>query len=83
MVRHEGATQQPVGRAALLILVRTGAAAPGPGQGDLPQGFEREARPVASRGTGYLQAIDEDELMGIATESDLLVHDVRESVAAV
>jgi uncharacterized membrane protein len=39
----------------------------------IPQGFEREARPVGSAGDGYLQLIDTDELMKWAERDDLLL----------
>ena len=39
----------------------------------LPDEFDREARPVASGGDGYLQYIDADALMKLATEQKLLL----------
>jgi uncharacterized membrane protein len=41
--------------------------------GGLPEGFEREACPVAADGDGYLQLIDTDRLMELATREDLLL----------
>jgi len=38
----------------------------------LPEGFEREARPVSAARSGYLQAIDSEGLMQLATEHDLI-----------
>jgi uncharacterized membrane protein len=39
----------------------------------IPANFEREARPVPSRATGYLQAIDSDGLLDFASEKNLLI----------
>ena len=39
----------------------------------LPAGFDREARPVGAFEDGYLQLIDADALMALATEEDLLL----------
>ena len=41
---------------------------------DIPEDFDQEARPIAATQSGYLQAIDYDGLMRIATEKDLLFH---------
>jgi uncharacterized membrane protein len=38
-----------------------------------PEGFEREARPVSAARSGYLQAIDSEGLMHLATEHDLIL----------
>ena len=53
-----------------------------PGAGDLddaasPSTGQSEARPVASEGTGYVQVIDEERLMGLAVEHDVVVHLLR------
>ncbi|HSL43666.1 MAG TPA: DUF2254 domain-containing protein [Anaerolineales bacterium] len=40
---------------------------------DIPQNFEEQAQPVHSEVNGYIQAIDESELMTIAREEDLIV----------
>ena len=39
----------------------------------LPEGFEARAAPVASRTTGYVQALDEAGLVELASEGDLLI----------
>ncbi len=39
----------------------------------LPAGFELESRPVVANGDGYLQLIDADALMSLATEEDVLL----------
>jgi uncharacterized membrane protein len=39
----------------------------------LPERFEREARPVSAARSGYLQAIDSEDLMRLATEHDLIL----------
>jgi len=44
-----------------------------PTDADLPAAFAREARPVGSLEDGYLQQIDADALMALATEEDLLL----------
>jgi uncharacterized membrane protein len=41
--------------------------------GTLPEGFDREARPVEADGDGYLQIIDTDELMALAGKDDLIL----------
>lgn len=43
------------------------------GRIDLPPAFEREARPVGAPENGYLQLIDADALMALASEEDLLL----------
>lgn len=43
-------------------------------EGRLPGGFEREARPASATRSGYLQAIDSEGLMQLATEHDLILH---------
>jgi uncharacterized membrane protein len=40
----------------------------------LPERFERQVRPVDGTRSGYLQAIDSEGLMRLATEYDLIVH---------
>jgi uncharacterized membrane protein len=40
----------------------------------LPESFEREARRVDAARSGYLQAIDGEALMQLATAHDLIVH---------
>lgn len=44
-----------------------------PSEGDLPAAFAREARPVGAAEDGYLQLIDTDALMALASQEDLLV----------
>ena len=44
-----------------------------PGEAELPVAFAREARPVRSLADGYLQLIDADALMALASEEDLLL----------
>jgi len=44
-----------------------------PSEADLPAAFEREARPVGALKDGYLQLIDADALMALASEEDLLL----------
>jgi len=41
--------------------------------GEIPANFEEEASPVKARADGYLQAIDDDELMKITRKYNLLV----------
>ena len=48
-----------------------------PGEVDLPAGFAREARPVGAAEDGYLQRIDGDALMALASREDLLLKLVR------
>ncbi|MFS0515991.1 DUF2254 domain-containing protein [Nostoc sp. UIC 10607] len=40
---------------------------------EIPMSFEEEALPIRANGTGYLQAIDDEELMKIACKQNLLV----------
>ncbi|MBW4688561.1 MAG: DUF2254 domain-containing protein [Komarekiella atlantica HA4396-MV6] len=40
---------------------------------EIPMSFEEEALPIRANGTGYLQAIDDEELMKIACKHNLLV----------
>ncbi len=40
---------------------------------DIPADFEESARPVLSAGTGYLQAVDEERLLQIASEQDVVL----------
>jgi len=44
-----------------------------PGEAGLPAAFAREARPVGAPADGYLQRIDADALMALATQEDLLL----------
>jgi uncharacterized membrane protein len=44
-----------------------------PGESELPAAFDREARPVGAAKDGYLQRIDRDTLMALATREDLLL----------
>ncbi|MBD1883798.1 DUF2254 domain-containing protein [Microcoleus vaginatus] len=44
-----------------------------PQVGEIPPNFDSEARPIKATGEGYLQAIDDDELMKIARQYNLLV----------
>jgi uncharacterized membrane protein len=44
-----------------------------PGEADLPAAFAHEARPVGSLKDGYLQLIDTDALMDLASQEDLLL----------
>lgn len=44
-----------------------------PGDAALPAAFEREARPVGALEDGYLQLIDADALMALASQEDLLL----------
>ena len=39
----------------------------------IPEAFDREARPVLAGGDGYLQHVDADALMTLATEADVLL----------
>ena len=39
----------------------------------IPEAFDREARPVLAGGDGYLQHIDADTLMTLATQADVLL----------
>ncbi|MER3494260.1 MAG: DUF2254 domain-containing protein [Mastigocladus sp. ERB_26_2] len=39
----------------------------------IPSNFDKEAYPVLAKGSGYVQAIDEKELMNIAVSEDLLI----------
>jgi uncharacterized membrane protein len=39
----------------------------------IPEAFDREARPVLAAGDGYLQHIDGDALMTLATQADVLL----------
>ncbi|MEG5032701.1 DUF2254 domain-containing protein [Microcoleus sp. AT3-D2] len=41
--------------------------------GEIPANFDSEASPIKATGEGYLQAIDDDELMKIARQYNLLV----------
>lgn len=40
---------------------------------DIPADFERDACPIRASGSGYIQAVNDDELMKIATENNLTV----------
>jgi uncharacterized membrane protein len=40
---------------------------------EIPMSFEEEALPIRANGTGYLQAIDDEELMKIACKQNLLL----------
>lgn len=44
-----------------------------PGEADLPATFARESRPVGALEDGYLQLIDADALMALASREDLLL----------
>ncbi|MBL0168588.1 MAG: DUF2254 domain-containing protein [Propionivibrio sp.] len=44
-----------------------------PGEAELPEAFSREARPVGALEDGYLQFIDSDVLMALASQDDLLL----------
>ncbi|WP_337175809.1 DUF2254 domain-containing protein [Paludisphaera sp.] len=46
---------------------------PRDGGRDVPEAFDREAEPVASRSSDYLQAVDLDGLMALAVERDLII----------
>jgi len=46
---------------------------PHPQVGEVPRGFPREAAPVKATGSGYLQTIDDKQLMKIAQSKDLLL----------
>jgi uncharacterized membrane protein len=48
------------------------ARSPAP-RAEIPPAFEREARPVPARDSGYVRTIDTDGLMRLATERDLLI----------
>ncbi|MEG4985942.1 DUF2254 domain-containing protein [Microcoleus sp. BR0-C5] len=41
---------------------------------EIPANFDSETSPIKATGEGYLQAIDDDELMKIARQYNLLVH---------
>jgi uncharacterized membrane protein len=45
--------------------------------GRMPERFESEARPVCANCDGYVQVIDDDKLLGIATEHDLVIRVVH------
>ncbi len=40
---------------------------------EIPMSFEKEALPIRANGTGYLQAVDDEELMKIACKHNLLI----------
>lgn len=40
---------------------------------EIPVGFDKEAAPLLAKESGYLQAIDDEQLMKIATSKDLLL----------
>jgi uncharacterized membrane protein len=40
---------------------------------DIPADFEHEARPVKASKSGYIQAVDDDSLMQLATDQDVLL----------
>jgi uncharacterized membrane protein len=40
---------------------------------EIPTNFDKQAYPVLAKGSGYVQAIDEEELMNIAVSKDLLI----------
>jgi uncharacterized membrane protein len=42
-------------------------------QQDMPDDFEAQSQPILATSTGYLQLVDDDELMGLVTEHDLIV----------
>ena len=42
-------------------------------KGRIPEHFERDARPIRAEHNGYIEAVDQDGLMKIATEHDLLI----------
>jgi uncharacterized membrane protein len=44
-----------------------------PSTNDIPADFNREARPVQATSSSYVQAIDTDQLMKLATEGNLLL----------
>ncbi|MCY7283707.1 MAG: DUF2254 domain-containing protein, partial [Cyanobacteria bacterium CAN_BIN43] len=44
-----------------------------PLMGDIPANFDRDARPIQAASSSYVQAIDTDQLMQIATEGNLLL----------
>jgi uncharacterized membrane protein len=44
-----------------------------PAQAELPADFDREARPVLARDSGYVQAVDGGGLLRMAAEEDLVV----------
>ena len=48
-----------------------------PEEDAVPASFEREARPVAAAGDGYVQAVENDQLLKLAAEHDLLVRLAR------
>ncbi len=48
-------------------------ASKGPTDADLPEAFAREARPVGALADGYLQRIDTEALMALASQEDLLL----------
>jgi uncharacterized membrane protein len=52
--------------------MQTGSASPAPAA-VLPEGFEREARPLPAAGSGYLQAVDEAGLMAVARQRDVVL----------
>jgi uncharacterized membrane protein len=50
-----------------------GPAASGRSDADLPGDFDRQARPVSATDSGYIRAVDTEELMRVAVEHDLLL----------
>lgn len=42
-------------------------------EGEIPANFARESRPIAAATDGYIQRIDTDELMALATREDVLI----------
>lgn len=52
---------------------KIGHSVPNHNQIDIPANFEREANPIRASRSGYIQVIDDDELMKIATQSNILV----------
>lgn len=53
--------------------VGRGAAAQKRRSEDIPTNFDRDACPIKAAGGGYIQSIDDDELMQIARENNLLL----------
>lgn len=62
-----------LGRLVDRVFPEDEALEPPPAARPLPEGFEVRAAPVASRRTGYVQALDEEGLVELASEGGLLI----------
>lgn len=50
-----------------------GGVEPGLGEADLPEAFDREAEPILAVSSDYLQAVDLERLLALASERDMIV----------